>query len=457
MKKVIFLFVLLSFAGIAKSQQEDLQELMKRKQYNQIVSYATQLQAADSSDFQTMYLIGQAFEGLLKYYDAYHFYQHCLTIDSTQVELLYSTARMAANLGKAEDAEVYFLKIWASDTTDFYANYQLARFYVQIGNDEKAVEYYEYLLEQDPDNPILLRAVGDCYYRMDDRFTAAEAYWFAFQNNKENAGLASTLVNSLLPLPLEDGIERALEVCDTALFYNPMNKTLLQNQGTALFMAKRYTEADSIFSMLLAMADSSYYNLKYGGFSKYYAGKQMDAIEPLEKAYLEDETAVDVCLFLGAALGRTYDRKRAYQLFDRVEELMQPNPAYVNLLTEFRGTSYYRDGRFHEASSLLYPLYQTNKRLDLLDIIWYCHGNREVDKLNNDDERARSMFANVLMATEMDKSQRNVITLNFIKAQLEKFRDEMFFRSMNEYPMIAPDNKKSTITAERLQELIKTF
>ena len=459
MKKFFLISLLLSFSWIAKSQQDHLQELLGRKQYNQIVSYATQLQDVDSADFQTMYLIGQAYEGLLKYNDAFRLYQHCLLIDSTQVELLYTTARVAANLGRMADAESYFLKIWESDTTDFYANYQLARFYVQSDNDEKAIEYYEYLLEHDPDNAILLKAVGDCYYRLDDKFSAAEAYWYAFQNNKNNAGLASALINTLLPLSIENVAEQVLEICDTALLYNPENKKIIQHKGTAFFMGKRYTEADSIFSFLLAEGDSSYYNLKYGGFSKFYAEKYLDSIELLEASYNEDDTAADVCLFLGAAFGRTYDRKRAYELFDRTEELIQPNPAYLNLLTEFRGTTYFSDNRCREGSVLLYPLWEQSKRSDLLQRIWNCYGNADVSKLSNDDERARSMFVNVLMATVLSNSnnisQLNPSIVSFIRTQLEKFRTEMFFRSMKEYPMIAPDNKKSTVSIERLQELIQ--
>ena len=457
MKKIILLLSVISFSWVAKSQQENLQELLNRKQYDQIVLYANQFQFPDSSDFQTMYSIGLAYEGLLKYHDAYRFYQYCLSLDSTQVDLLYAAARMAANLGKTEDAENHFLTIWESDSTNFYANYQLARFYVQSEDDEQAIVYYEYLLERDPNNPILLKTIGDCYYRLNDRFSAAEAYWFAFQNNKENAGLASTLVNTLLPLPLDDVLENALEVCDTALIYNPENKKIIQNKGTVLFTAKRYMEADSVFSVLLEQGDSSYYNLKYGGFSKYYASKYMDSIEPLEKALLEDETAIDVCLFLGSALGRTYDRKSAYKLFDRAEELMQLNPAYLHLLTEFRGTTFYRDGRFNEASVLLYPLWQMNKRSDLLDIIWYCHGNTNVNNIKDDAERERSMFVNVLWATEFERSPNDSKTerQKFVREQLGRFKEEMFFRGMKDYQMIAPDNKKSVILAARLDELIQ--
>jgi len=455
------LLLLISCSGVAQSQQESLQKLLNRKQYNQVVSFAEQLQAPDSSDFQTMYIIGQAYEGLQKYRDAYRFYQHCLTLDSIQTELLYANGRMAANLGKVDQAESYFLKIWETDTTDFYANYQLARFYVQIGNDKKAIVHYEYLLEYDPNNTVFLRAVGDCYYRINERFNAMEAYWFAFQNNKENAGLASTLVSALLPLTLIDKLDRVLAVCDTALIYNPGNANILQHKGFAFYTERRYAEADSIFSYLIAQGDSSFYNVKFGGSSKYYAGKHMDAIELLEVAYMEDDTDIEVCMLLGSALGRTYDRKRAIQLFDRVEELMQPNPGLVNLLKQFRADTHYRTGQYREAGVIFYQLWTSDQRSDILLNLWDCYGRRDVNQLQNDDERARSMFVNVLVATERQRFQnydRNTTTyhtLTFVRSQLVKFREEMFFRGIKEHPMIAPDNKRSTVTEARLQELIQ--
>ena len=456
MKKIFVLFVLLTSSGIAKSQQENLQELLNRKQYNQIVSYATQLEAADSSDIQTMYLIGQAYEGLLRYRDAYHYYQHCLSLDSTQTELLYSAARLAANLGRIGDAESYFLKIWEADTTDFYANYQLARFYVQIENDRKAVNYYTYLLEHEPNNSVLLRALGDCYYRLNERNKAFYEYWDAFQNNKENAGLASTAINTLLPLALDDKIERALEICDTALIYSPGNKKILQDKGTTFYTARKYSEADDIFSILLAEGDSSYYILKFGGSARYYAGKHFAAIEVLEKAHFEDPTDIDVCLLLGSSYGRIHEFKKAYDIFEWIEkELLKPDTGYTDLLTQFLADTYARDRRQPEAAALYYQLWLTSRRQDLMSNLWSFYGMNDVDKLESDDARARCMFVNVLIATDPVSLKNNRRLLPFVRRQLEKFREEMFFKSMKEYSMIAPDNKRSTITEARLQEIIQ--
>lgn len=46
------------------------------------------------------------------------------------------------------------------------------------------------------------------------------------------------------------------------------------------------------------------------------SGHALDGVELLEKAYEIDSTDVETVMLYGASLGKTYDRKRAYELFD---------------------------------------------------------------------------------------------------------------------------------------------
>ena len=107
----------------------------------------------------------------------------------------------------------------------------------------------------------------------------------------------------------------ALQVCDTALFYNPDNSQIRQSKGMALYMTKDYKQADSVYTDLLADGDSSFLNLKYAGAARYMSGHALDGVELLEKAYEIDSTDVETVMLYGASLGKTYDRKRAYELF----------------------------------------------------------------------------------------------------------------------------------------------
>ena len=46
----------------------------------------------------------------------------------------------------------------------------------------------------------------------------------------------------------------ALQVCDTALFYNPDNSQIRQSKGMALYMTKDYKQADSSIPIYWPMA-----------------------------------------------------------------------------------------------------------------------------------------------------------------------------------------------------------
>lgn len=450
--KTFILSFLCFNACYVKAQHSDLQMLVNQKKYTEVIGYTTCLNKSDSIDFKTMYAIGQAYEGVLKYNIAYKYYQHCLSLDTTHIDILNTIARTAAYIGKTKEAEKYFLQVLKQDSTDFYANYQLARLYMQAGRNTYAIDQFDYLLQQDSVNPVLLRNIGDCYSRMDNLPQAVIYYMKSFQQNKENAILASTLINTLL---LMQETENALMVCDTALQYNPDNLLLYQNKGLVLFTHKDYTEADHLYSNLIIEGDSSYKTLKYGAISKYYAGKYMDSIEPLELAFQKDTTSVEVCLFLGSALGRTYDRKKAFELFDHAEKLMQPNVAYVNMLKQFRAETLVRDGNIDKGATLYYELWMSNKKSNYLAQIWQLYRIPYLAKTTKETLRQRYLFINTLIASEYLNENKGKTIQYHVRKQLEQFHEDMFFRGIREHVMLSPDDKKTTITLEKLNALIQ--
>ena len=73
-KHLFFLLLcLLPVCGLA--QRPVLQEYVNLRQYQQVVAYADSLTQADSADYVTMSAIGQAYEGLLQYQNAYRCYK----------------------------------------------------------------------------------------------------------------------------------------------------------------------------------------------------------------------------------------------------------------------------------------------------------------------------------------------------------------------------------------------
>lgn len=281
---------------------------------------------------------GRRLEECLDYQSACPVYQRCLALDSTSVEAINAMARVSMNVGKTGEARLYFQKTLRQDSTNFYANYQLARLYAMEGNYPQAIKQYKWIQQQDTTqvNPLVYSQLADCFLKMDSLLAATACYYNAFMANREHVGVANGFVNCLLRLG-DANIETAVQVCDTALKYNPGNRVLIKSKAMACFMHKSYDEADSLYQYLLQEGDSTFLNLKYAAASRYYAGRQLQSIPLLEKAYSRDTKDIETTLLLGAALGMTYDRKQAFRLFKQAEQLMQPAPAWVNLLLVSRG------------------------------------------------------------------------------------------------------------------------
>lgn len=458
MRRLMVLWIAECFSLAVSAQssvsRQEMQDLVNRKQYAVALVYADSIRAALPVDYEALYVLGQAYEGMFKYPDAYTLYRQCLESDTTDIDYLNALARTSINLGRASEAERLFQKVLVTDSTHFYANYQLARLYSQLGEYEKAIEKYEYLQGQDKENAVLYRNIGDCYTRQDDWQGAAIAYFHAYDLNRENAGLASALVNTLLRLG-GDYVEEAVAICDTALYYNPDNRLLRRNKGMALYICRRYAEADSLYSSLLAEGDSTYLNFKYGGASKYYAGQYLASIEPLEIAYEQDTTSIEVCLLLGSALGKTFDRERAYDMLKRAEKGMQPDPFLVNQLLFFRAETYKRDGRREEAARLYYQLWQRNpERTDVLASLCSLYAVRAISQYKNEKDRERGLFAEILYLNEVLDRKQSVKGLDFHTFLLQSLYEDLFFKGVTEQSLVAPDGKKSSLSIVDLKSLI---
>lgn len=451
---ILSVFLVLLSIGNGNAQTTDFQTWVNQRQYEKVLAQSM-LMDMDTLDYANLSAVGQAYEGMLRYKEAYRIYERCLSMDSSRVDALNSLARTAMSLGKMRVAEDCFQKTLARDSANFYANYQLARVYALQGNYEQAIGQYLVLNQLDTTfvNPIVYNNMADCYQRLNDIPSAALCYLKAYQANKENAGIANSLVTCLLRLGKEN-IGSALAICDTALYYNPENRVLQRNKAIALYMNRDYSRADSLYSHLLAQGDSLFLTIKYGGASKYYAGRQLDAIPLLEMAYVKDTTDVEVNLLLGASLGMTYDRKRAYRLFDQAEALMQPDKALTNLLLVSRGETYWRDGRSDEAMKLFYTAWQQQKeRLDYLYRI-----DRQLDNwgksYKTEEELSKALFIKQLYLKECMMTGRLQKDFHVYRTFLQYVYEDAFFQGKEDITMISPDGKYSTITIGEVKKLM---
>lgn len=440
------------------SQKSNLQELVNKKKYAEVINFAGKLTKADSASYETMFLIGQAYEGMLKNRDAYRFYKYCLSKDTTNIDALNAVGRSASYLGYTDEAIGNYYKVLYADSTDFFANYQMARLYVQMGKYEAANAYFGVLLQQDPENSALWTSMGDCNAKIntpDGIYASISCYKKAFSYNPENAALGHLLVNSMLRLNEETIIKSALSICDTALVYNPENQDLRRDKAMALFMVKEYVAADSVFTSLITEGDVCYINQKYAGASRYKAGLFMQSIEPLEAAFDMDTTEVEVNLLLGSAYGKTFDRKKGLAFLDSAEVYMQPAKDMRFQLAFYRAEIYQKDGNPVQAGIKYYEAYTINpKRLDMLERISNLYWARKLEDYKADYAK-RSLGAKMLFIKEyLKRDDAEYKKLSYLRPHLQLYYEDLFFRNESSYQAVLPDGKKLAVTSQELKALM---
>ena len=165
---------------------------------------------------------------------------------------------------------------------------------------------------------------------------------------------------------------------------------------------------------------------------------------------------METTLLLGAALGKTYDRKRALELFDRAEQLMRPNEALANMLLFSRGETLWADGQGYKADAMFYKAWLENKdRLDLLFRIDRQYGNWGVVDYGTDERKSRALFIKNLFLNECFRTRRKTEGIHAYRRFLQYMYEEAFFQNKKELVMIAPNGKRSKLAVEDLKPRLK--
>ena len=115
-----------------------------------------------------------------------------------------------------------------------------------------------------------------------------------------------------------------------------------------------------------------------------------------------------------------------------------------------------KDGHFREASRLYYQMWKNNPgRLDVLfNIMKMYSGGFDVNQYKNEEDRQRGLFSYVLYLSEYLESKKDKESLFYYRPLLESFYQDMFFKSVTEETMLAPDGKKSKLSVIDLRNLI---
>ena len=129
---------------------------------------------------------------------------------------------------------------------------------------------------------------------------------------------------------------------------------------------------------------------------------------------------------------------------------------------QFRAEMYCKKGDCQKGAALYYQLWTPEKKtISWISHVHTCYSRKKTDEMT-DEDRQRYLFITYLFATELLDKQKEVGTeisarIPYIHSILKKFDEEMFFKGVTSLPMITPENKKTTLSSEKLKELIQSL
>lgn len=405
----------------------------------------------DTLPFESLFLLGKAYEGAARPGEAYRFYRSCLERDSSSRELLFSLADLCTEMGRRDEAREYLRSILAGDGSHFYARLQLARLELRSGNYERAAEGFSGLLAEDSANSFLWYGLAECHAGKKESVRAAVLFLKAYALNRSHETMAVRAIASLIDRGA--AARNVIDLCDTALYYLPGNPRILRSKGVALYGAGRYAEAETVFEGLLGAGDSTLTVLRYGGVTAALNGHYAAAVRLLERAYGEDSLDVMSNLTLASALTQTGETAAAFRMLDRVERGLRPDPLSVRLLTEYRGEAFRRSGDSRAAAGCFYTAYLGDTaRLDLLNRI--VGSFPSWPEIADDASREIVLFAAVTFVREWLERGFAPSALYDYRSLLNGCSEELFFRGGDRLRMRSPRGEAAKISARELSGLI---
>jgi tetratricopeptide (TPR) repeat protein len=429
--RYLFIICLLSCnLFTAYSQPEEpvlhLKLLLLDDRFEELLGLTDTLELGDSLMDQVYYVRGRAYQSLLNYDSAYHYYHMAYQVDSSNLSFRIAMGRMMYRLGRIrEGIEVYEGIVNEFEPTDQHLA-ELANLYAIRKEYAKSLAIYTELLEKDSLNYYYAKQAGKNLLDMKNPDSAIYYYEYAFSLNQKDVFLAHRLGNLYL---LNDDLSTAIMRVSTGLVYDSINLDLLKLRGY-LWLLRHINHLAIVDLEKAWLQDSmSAFTNKYLGMS-YHEDRQFDKARiALMQAFRLDSVDGETAFFLGSACRMSKFEEEAVGYFKKAIELNQPDPGTMKKI-------------YTQMAEVLKVLHRFEEALDAYDIaleydpadntIYYKIG-QTYDRNLNQKKTAIEYYEKFLSGGSTDQQLFNaeegtsVSLEQHVKERINRLKEELFF------------------------------
>lgn len=438
------IFLLFSGNGYAQSGRSTGQSFER---------FIGQYQNTDPADLasNTLYQLAEAYEETMRFDRAIDLYRIAYERNPEQIYLLNDMARAATKAGLTNEAVSFLEEAVAADESDHYLRYKLAEAYHTAGNYANGSDACNDLLDRGYNTPQVWLLMGQCSQGLGISEAALIQYAEACRQSPRNRMAALKYLNLLLAQRGVDQeyIDQGFVICDSILRYNRSDLDIRLAKGLLHYRSNDFQSAEFIFTELLERGDSLPSVIRYGGLSRVETGRSLEAQPLLELTYERDTTDYNILMALGRSNATMGRRREAEKYLDKAEETLLQEDRHYSIEIA-RGNLYMQIREWEKAMRHYYTAYSqyNDQNVSLLTLSHRASLNVE----NGGDISRFLLYTYVRRCFETGHS---ITGREYYRTELQKMIENAFFEGKETLPLRAPDGRTSTVTVERLRELVQ--
>jgi tetratricopeptide (TPR) repeat protein len=317
MKTRIFILILLAarfLPGLAQAYQ--VQKAMRDYRYREAIAL---LERAPES-VENELLKAECYQKLYDYPAALDIYESLIAGNHETIRILTAAADCATQAGDHETSLRYWLKACELSPGNLYLQTKKVVAFYRADDWQGTIQASEEVFRQDT-IPMLLRLVGDAHMQLGDE-VGLLYYMKALEMNPADHVTLRKLCDFYYSAQLYDSV---ISLTDHYLAeIDPDRKTIGQLNGMAYYVTGDYKKAIDRLKRNTALGDTTYTTTYFLGMSYYASKLYFNAAKWLGLAYDQaPQKDVNLLLYYGTSLARSYDRKKGIEILNEGVEMIE--------------------------------------------------------------------------------------------------------------------------------------
>ncbi len=341
MGRTVTLVVFLILSQIAYAQQSGKLWLSAMESYNyqqaiELISHEI-VQVQDTSQIRSLLLQKAVCEkNLYKFSDAITTLTDALSIVGDDPAVFASLADCHRLNGNNNIAMIFYTLATETAPDNLYYKIQKAMLQYRMDDLQGCILEGKKILGKDSTYSIVTM-MGDCFNKLQATDSALVYYNWAYDKNPGDYRVLEKLSGIYLG---QKDFARVARMTSDFLKSDSTNVTITPILGVALHGMSKYDESCKVFGKALELGCDKLSGYYYMGLNKMMLEDYLSAYDWFRKAALLDTADVNLVYYMGYCRSKTLHGKVADSLFNKVEQMLQPDPAMMFKLNISRAEMY---------------------------------------------------------------------------------------------------------------------